>query len=420
MAESKMDLKCGLLGEKLGHSYSPRIHGLLADYTYSLYEKTPLQLESFLRDGDWDGLNVTIPYKRTVVPYCSELSDVAKAIGSVNTLVKRPDGTICGDNTDAYGFWFLLKQTAVNPAGKKVLILGSGGACASVRYVLEQLGAQTVVISRSGENHYGNLERHRDAALVINTTPVGMYPHNGASPVDLRLFPALEEVLDVIYNPARTALMLQAEEMGIRTVNGLSMLVAQAYKSSRAFLTGGISGVSEDADTSLIQRITQALSSEMQNIILIGMPGCGKSTIAQALGKMTGRKVTDLDELFTCTYAVSPEECIRSLGEAKFREMETEVIRSAGKGSGGILATGGGCVTCPENYPLLHQNGRIVWIRRDLSCLETAGRPLSQKTGAREMYQKRKPMYEAFADFIEENTDSPQDAASRILKTLEM
>ena len=234
-----MKLKCGLLGKTLKHSYSPQIHRELGDYEYLLYERSPDQLEEFLLHGDWDGLNVTIPYKKTVLPFLSDLSDVARAVGSVNTLVRRPDGTIFGDNTDVYGFWFLLKKNVIDPAGKKALVLGSGGACASVRYVLEQMGARTVVISRTGEDHYGNLDRHKDAFLIVNTTPVGMYPDNGHAPVDLRQFDRLEAVLDIIYNPARTALMLDAEQRHIRTDNGLSMLVAQACQSSLDFRQKG-------------------------------------------------------------------------------------------------------------------------------------------------------------------------------------
>jgi len=413
-----MDIRCGLLGEKLGHSYSPLIHSMLGDYEYVLYEKQEEELEAFLLRGDWTGLNVTIPYKKKVPAYCSELSEVARTIGSVNTLVRREDGSLFGDNTDAYGFWFLLKQNGVEVSGKKVLILGSGGACASVRYVLEKSGARTVVISRSGEDNYENLERHKDASVIVNTTPVGMYPRNGSSPVDLTAFSYLEAVLDVIYNPARTALMLQAEELGIRTDNGLLMLVAQAYKSSEAFLGHFGAGQTEEGDEAQqrILQIHRELSFRMQNLILIGMPGCGKTLVSRTLGEMTGREVVDLDDLFAGTCGMTAGAYILQHGEEAFRNRETEVIREACKGSGRILATGGGCVTRPENYPLMHQNGRIIWIQRDISRLATEGRPLSQRIPAEQMYQTRKPLYEAFADGIADNNGDVRETAERILE----
>ena len=410
------DLKCGLLGAKLGHSYSPRIHSLLADYEYRLYEKTPDELKEFLLNGDWDGLNVTIPYKKTVLPYCSELSDTALAVGSVNTLVRKKDGSLYGDNTDAYGFQSLLEHHRIDPAGKKALILGSGGACAAVRYVLEQKQANVVVISRTGKDHYQNLSLHRDAALVVNTTPVGMYPENGKSPVDLNDLPELEAVLDLIYNPARTGLILQAEERGLICDGGLRMLVCQAQKSSERFLEGrGLKTEGTQDREALIRHVIQKLSSEMQNLILIGMPGCGKSSAAEKIAQLTGRKRLDMDELFTEMYGLTPARCITEKGEAAFRKMETEVIRTYAKESGAVISTGGGCVTVPENYPLLHQNGRIIWIRRDLNLLPTEGRPLSDKEKLQEMYDRRCPMYERFADDTVFNGHSPEETAKEIL-----
>ncbi len=225
-------MRCGLLGRKLGHSYSPLIHGLLAEYAYDLYEKEPEELEAFLTEGSWDGLNVTIPYKKEAVKYCAALSPLAKALGSVNTLVKRPDGSIYGDNTDAWGFEAMAKRLGVDYAGKKALVLGSGGASVTVQAVLKGLGCQVVVISRSGKDSYDDLERHGDAGVLVNTTPVGMYPHNGQRPVDLSKLPNLEAVLDVVYNPARTQLILDAEARGIPCESGLYMLVGQAARAS--------------------------------------------------------------------------------------------------------------------------------------------------------------------------------------------
>jgi len=403
-------LHCGLLGRSLGHSYSPRIHSLLGTYEYRLFEKEPNELEAFLSGGDWKGLNVTIPYKKDVLTYCSRLSDAAKAIGSVNTLVRMADGTLSGDNTDAYGFACLLEHNGIRPAGKKALILGNGGACAAVLYVLKKMGSRAVVISRTGKDNYDNLDRHADAQLIVNTTPLGMYPNNGAQAVDLEMFPQAEAVLDLIYNPARTAIMLQAEHRNIRTDNGLYMLVAQAYASSIRFTEHD----GDVPDKAVIDSIYQTLSSEMQNIILVGMPGCGKSSVAQCLGRIMNREVLDLDESFRKTYSMTPEQCILDNGEDVFRRMESAVIAEAGKASGKIIATGGGCVTIPGNYPLMHQNGRIVWICRDLSLLPQEGRPLSVRNGVESLYQVRKPLYEAFADLIVSNDGTPEETAQEI------
>jgi len=228
-------LRCGLLGKKLGHSRSPEIHQLLGDYEYRLYEKPEEELRDFLLEGNWDGLNVTIPYKKTVLPFLSEISPTARKIGSVNTLVRRGDGTLYGDNTDVDGFAAMLRYSGFSLSGKKVLILGSGGASVSVREVLLRVGANPVVISRSGENNYENLYKHEDAAYLVNTTPVGMFPEMDASPVDLSRLPACRGVLDIIYNPPVTKLMRQAAERGIPAVNGLYMLVAQAKRSAELF-----------------------------------------------------------------------------------------------------------------------------------------------------------------------------------------
>ncbi len=405
-------LKCGLLGEKLGHSYSPQIHGMLAGYEYKLYEKSREELEAFLLQGDWDGLNVTIPYKKAVVPYCAALSPMAERLGSVNTLVRRADGSLFGDNTDAYGFELLVRRGGVSVAGKKALVLGSGGASVTVRAVLEKLGAAPVlVISRSGEDNYGNLDRHADARIIANTTPLGMFPNNGAAAVDLRLFPACEAVFDVVYNPARTALLLQAEELGIPHAGGLPMLVAQAKRSSELF-TGGSIGDGE------IDRIVKALRREEQNIILIGMPGSGKSTVARMLGEKLGRPVYEADAEVEKAQGRSIPAIFDAQGEAGFRTCETAVLRELGKLSGAVISTGGGCVTREENYPLLHQNGVLVWLRRELSVLPKEGRPLSLKNDLEEMYRQRKEQYARFADLTVDNDGSLEETVEQIVRAL--
>ena len=405
-------MKCGLLGRKLGHSYSPQIHGLLGDYSYDLFEKEPDELASFLKNGDFTGINVTIPYKKDVIPYLDALSPAAQKIGSVNTIVRRADGSLFGHNSDYFGFVSLVKHSGIAVEGKKVLVLGSGGTSNMVVTALRDLGAAPVVISRSGENNYGNLHLHADASVIVNATPVGMYPNTGVSPIDLRRFPALTGVLDVIYNPAKTQLLLDAEKLGIPHENGLWMLVAQAKEASEYF-TG------KKLPDSCIEKIHGILSRQMKNVVLIGMPGCGKSTIGNLLARKLGRKFVDADEEIIQLAGKSIPEIFARDGEEIFREWETMALEHLGKQSGLVIATGGGCVTRQRNYPALHQNGSIVWLERDLSLLPTDGRPLSQSNRLEEMYAVRKPLYEAFADVRVANTGSPENTVTEILSKLE-
>lgn len=407
-----MEGKYGLLGEKLGHSYSPAIHALLGDYDYRLYECPREELDSFLTRRDFTGLNVTIPYKKAVIPYCAALSPIAEKLGSVNVLLHRPDGTLYGDNTDAYGFAGMVAHSGISVAGKRVLVLGSGGASATVCAVLEQLGAGSVtVISRSGVDNYDNLDRHRDADVVVNTTPVGMYPNNGASPVDLRTFPQCSGVLDILYNPARTALLLQAEELGIPHEDGLYMLVAQAKRTAELFLNCSI----DDGET---LRIRNILRRGMQNIVLVGMPGCGKSTVAAALAQKLGRTAADSDAAVEAAAGKPIPQIFAQEGEAAFRTLETQALAHLGKGSAQVLATGGGCVTRQENYPLLHQNSVIFWLRRDVSALPKEGRPISQSRDLFQLEQEREPMYRAFADYTVDNNGPLEDTLNQILEVM--
>ena len=405
-------MKCGLLGAKLAHSYSQQIHGMLADYEYRNYEKSAEELDAFLRGGDWDGLNVTMPYKKAVIPYCTQLSERARRIGAVNTLVRLPDGGLYGENTDAYGFEKLIRRSGVEIAGRKCLVLGSGGASVMACAVLQDLGAGSVtVISRGGADNYGNLERHADAAVIVNTTPVGMYPHNGEAAVDLAAFPACQAVLDVVYNPARTALLLQAERRGIRCAGGLYMLVGQAKRSAELF-TG------RPIDDGEIDRIEAQLRREMLNVVLVGMPGCGKSTLAAALGETLGRPVVEADALIAEAAGCSIPEIFAREGEEGFRRRESEVLREQGKRSGIVLSTGGGCVTREENYEALHQNGTIVWLRRDLAALPKEGRPISLRSDLGELFEKRRACYERFADHTVENDGSVEQTLRAILEVL--
>ena len=405
-------MKCGLLGRKLGHSYSPQIHGLLGDYSYALFEKEPEQLGSFLKGGDFAGINVTIPYKKDVIPYLDELSPAAQKIGSVNTIVRRADGSLFGHNSDYFGFVSLVEHSGINVEGKKVLVLGSGGTSSMVVTALKDLGAVPIVISRSGENNYGNLHLHADASVIVNATPVGMYPNTGVSPIDLSRFPKLEGVLDVIYNPAKTKLLLDAEALGIPHENGLWMLVAQAKEASEYF-TG------KKLPDEIIGKIHHILSHQMKNIVLIGMPGCGKSTIGSLLAQKLERKFVDADEEIIHLAGKPIPDIFAQDGEEVFRQWETTALENLGRQSGLVIATGGGCVTRKRNYPALHQNGNIVWLERDLCLLPTDGRPLSQANRLEEMYTVRKPQYESFTDIRVENAGSPEQTVQDILSQLE-
>lgn len=404
-------MKCGLLGGKLGHSFSPQIHGALADYRYTLWEKSPEELDDFLKNGDFTGLNVTIPYKKDVMPYCAELSEQAKKVGAVNTIVRRRDGTLLGHNTDYFGFAYLLKQSGIAVAGKKCLVLGTGGASVTVQAVLREQGAKVVVLSRSGPENYDHLERHADAALIVNATPVGMYPNTGVSPIKLIFFPNLEGVLDLIYNPARTQFLLDAEKLGVPGWNGLSMLVAQAKESAEWFTEKTI-------PDERIEEIYTRLRRETENLVIIGMPGSGKTTVGRLLAQATGKIFVDVDEEIIRTAGMSISEIFAASGEAGFREIETSVLCKLGKGSGQVIATGGGCVTRPENYSLLHQNGRILRLRRDIGKLPKDGRPLSLTNDLSEMAAEREPLYAAFADLTFDNNDALEHTLETILEAI--
>lgn len=400
--------RCGLLGEHLGHSYSPFLHQQFGDYSYDLFEVKPEKLGDFLEAGDFHGLNVTIPYKTAVLPFCAALSDRARALGSVNTLLRRADGTLFGENTDVLGFEELLRQSRLALCGEKVLVLGSGGASRSVCHVLSEQGArEVVVISRHGEDHYGNLERHQDAGIIVNTTPVGMYPENGAAPLTLAQFPHGKGVLDLIYNPRRTALMREAEALGIPSFGGLSMLVYQARAAAELFSGHKIEDCAARAALS-------ALRARMENVILVGMPGCGKSTVGAALAEKLGRDFVDADRAIEQAADRTIPEIFAQEGESGFRARESAVLRALGACSGLVLATGGGCVTRAENYALLHQNGTIVHLERECAALEREGRPLSEGADLAALYAKRLPLYQRFADLSVQNDAQAEIVAGRI------
>lgn len=391
--------KAGLIGAKLGHSYSPRIHNMFGDYEYDLCEVKEEDLERLLKSGEYSGFNVTIPYKKTVMKYCDEISETAKKIGSVNTIICGEDGKIKGDNTDAYGFSYLLESTGIEVKNKKCLILGSGGASLTVQAVLKELGAsQIIVVSRNGENNYNNIDRHYDSDVIVNTTPVGMYPENGKTLLDLDDFTTCKGVLDLIYNPYRTQLILDALERNIPASGGMEMLVAQAKKASELFQNKQIP---EEQTNAVIKQITE----ESLNIVLIGMPGAGKTFLGNRIAEQTGKPFIDIDEKIVEQEKMSIPEIFEQRGEVYFRKVETEVLKKFCICSGKVIATGGGVVKCQRNHNIIRQNGNVIWVKRDLEKLATEGRPLSKNRNLLELYEERKDAYEKWSDAVYDNND---------------
>ena len=403
-------MRYGLIGNPLGHSWSPKIHALLGEYDYRLYPLKEEELEPFLRQKDLGGLNVTLPYKKAVLPYCAGLSEAAQKIGCVNVLRFTPEG-IFGDNTDCDGFLYMVRRSGIDFGGRKVLVLGSGGASLTARYCASLLGAgQILTISRKGPDDYAHLDRHRDAQIIVNATPLGMYPDNESQALSLSDFPKLEGVLDVVYNPLRTALVLQAQELGIPCSAGLPMLVAQAVAASERFTDSVI-------PDERIGEVFSVIRSQIENIVLIGMPGCGKTTIGRELAQMTGRTLVDIDEIIEEEQGITVPQIITGKGEEFFRETETEQVCKCAKKSGLIIACGGGTPLRERNRRLLRQNGMLFWLQRDLSLLPTIGRPLS--VDLEKLEQVRRPVYEAAADVQIDNNGSIRETAEAILEAFE-
>ncbi len=403
-----MEKRYGLIGRTLGHSYSVPIHHALGCQAYTLYPMEPDQLEGFLNDPLLGGVNVTIPYKIAAMELCDVLSPTAKAIGSVNTIVRRTDGSLYGENTDAVGFRAMAASAGISIRGKKLLVLGSGGASLMVQAVAAEEGASSVVvISRSGSETYETLHRHTDAELIVNATPVGMYPSCDQSPVDLSRFPHCCGVLDLVYNPLRTRLLQQAEQLNIPHAGGLLMLVAQAVAAEEIFFDRAF-----PADT--VEKVFRVLRSETENIVLIGMPGCGKTTVGEALSRLSGRKAIDLDAELEARMGMTIPMMFQQQGESAFRAQELKLAGELGKEHGLILMTGGGIVTQEQAYAPLHQNGRLYELYRDLELLPTEGRPISQTHSLKELAQQRAPLYAKFRDVRIENLAAPEDAAEQI------
>lgn len=401
-------MKYGLIGYPLEHSISPMIHSLLGDYPYELHPLPEEEFDAFMKARDFAAVNVTIPYKQRVISYCDLLTDKAKAAGSVNLLYKMTDGALLGDNTDYDGLMALLSDPELEIKGNDVVILGSGGTSHTAQAVAKALGAADVaVVSRSGALNYENFpEEYGDREFfLINTTPVGMYPHGEDQPVDLYDYPDCLGAADVIYNPLKSKLCDTADQLGLPWAGGLRMLVVQAAAAASYF-------GARERDEDEIDEIYETALHRMQNIVLVGMPGCGKSTVGALLAKKTGRDFYDSDELFREESGTTPAECIRRFGENGFRRKEHEILLSLAQKTGCIIATGGGAVLDPDNMDALRQNGVIFWLRREVSQLDPADRPLSADLPA--LYEQREPFYEMESDFSVENNRTPEAAADAL------
>ena len=410
MKSGYSDMRCGLIGEKLGHSFSKIIHERLADYSYELTELEKENVGEFVKSGHFDAFNVTIPYKKTVMPYLDIISPEARAIGAVNTIVKK-DGQLFGYNTDYFGFSYMLEKSGIDVKGKKALVLGNGGAAATVKSVLSDMEVRELAVLSSKENTPKNLSIHKDAQIIVNATPVGMYPNNGKTPVDLSLFPECIGVLDLIYNPALTRLLLDAKQRNIPCIGGLSMLVAQAVRAFELF-------TADAAEEGICERIIKDIENQTKNIILIGMPGCGKTTVGRLIAKKLDRPFFDADGVFTKTYEKTPRDVICEDGEDAFREMEHKIAAELGKASGAVISCGGGVVTRDYNYDVLHQNGTLVFLERALDKLSTKGRPISSANGVEALYNSRIGSYRRFADVRVSSTEIPEKTAELIIEKL--
>ena len=407
-------MKFGLLGRTLGHSFSPRIHSALGNTNYELFEREPSQLQEFFADPELQGINITIPYKVNALEACDVVDPRAERIGCVNTMVRK-DGKWHGYNTDYDGFVFTLQHAGIDVAGKECIILGDGASSATVHVALEDLGAKNIVhLSRKTAPFYGDAPNYYETAqIIINCTPIGMYPHNPANLIDITQFSKLEGVVDLIYNPRRTILLLQAEMMEIPHCDGLPFLVAQGVEAANHFQ-------GEHFGTKEIEQILRDMRREKENIILIGMPGVGKTTVGKALGEEMGRTCVDVDhELEKEIGDISTY--ITEQGEPAFREKEAEMIAKFGTQTGLIISTGGGCVTVPKNFAHLRQNGRIYQLTQPVENLSTSGRVLSSGgiERLRELEATRTPMYESFAQCIVEHNRNAPETVAAILKDFE-
>ena len=398
----------GVLGRVLGHSYTPAIYKELAGMDYRRFEREPEELEAFINGDEWEGVNVTIPYKRAVMEYLDELSPIAKRLGNVNTIVRLADGRLRGDNTDYYGFKCLVESLGIDVAGMRAVVFGgTGGAGATVLTVLADMGVEAISVSRSGDVTYGDLGSLENIEIAVNCTPVGMFPNCPDTPCALDALPDLKAVLDIVYNPARTGLILEAERRGIPCASGLLMLVGQAAAAVERY-TG------ETISLERTIEVTDRLSASVQNIAIIGMPGCGKTRGGQALAAQLNRPHVDTDRELETRLGCSCSEYIKTNGEAAFRAEETACLADVAARSGQVISCGGGIVMRPENYDLLHQNSRIALINRPLQDLAKGGRPITARDGVEKLAEIRMPLYRDWADIQVDSQKTPQETARAI------
>lgn len=414
-------MKYGLIGEHLGHSFSKQIQTRIAeienvkDYDYQLVELDKEEFKEFMEKKDFKGINVTIPYKKDVIPYLDEMDESAKAIGAVNTII-NVDGKLKGYNTDFGGFLYMVKAHNVHMEGKKVLIIGNGGACAAVKAVCKHENAKDIVIvSRSanrGAISYNEMyTSHLDADIVVNTSPVGMFPNIVNAPIDVSWFHKLECVLDVVYNPILTRLCFEAQEADIKRVIGLEMLIAQAKYAFEIFENMSF-------DDSIIDEIKKEMLKDRCNIVLIGMPSAGKTTIGKILEEKLGKEFFDLDDMIIAKAGKSIPEIFQESGEAGFRAIETEVAIEASKMNNKIIATGGGVVKHKVNMDFLRLNGITIFIDRDIDKLISSdpNRPLSSsKQALQQMYKERYPLYQKYAAYIAVNNANIDETVDDIV-----
>ena len=408
-------MKYGVIGEKLGHSFSREIHARLADYEYEICELARDELEGFFKAREFSAINVTIPYKKEVIPHLDVLSDVARRLDSVNTIVKR-DGVLYGYNTDYYGLKLLILRQGVDLRGKKALVLGTGGTARTARLVCEDLGAREILLvsrsRRDGAIDYREAQDlHSNADVIINATPCGMYPNNYLSPISLDRFPNVSAVVDAIFNPLSSELVLDARERGIACEGGLFMLVAQAVYAVEFFLD-------EKIPKEKIDEVFSEIYRSKENVVLIGMPCSGKSTVGRKLADMLGRPFVDSDEEIEKRIGMKISDYFAQNGESAFRELESEVIRELSKATGTVIATGGGAVLKHQNLRALRSNGKIYFLDRPLELLfPTDDRPLARsRADVEALFEKRYSIYLSSADRRISAEGSPDRVAELIRK----
>ncbi len=406
-------MEYGCIGEHLGHSFSKEIHNALADYQYTLEELSPKQLKEFMINKDFKAINVTIPYKKDVIPYLDFISDEAKAIDAVNTIVNK-DGKLYGYNTDFYGLKSLIERHNVSLSGKKVAVLGSGGTSNTAFAVSNSMGATEVIrVSRTSKEGYVSYDElysnHKDVQIIINTTPCGMFPNTGSIAIDVYKFPLVEAVFDAVYNPLCSKLVVEARQKGIKAVGGLYMLVSQAAYAVEKF-TG------ESVDLQKIEDVFKNLYKNKMNIVLVGMPGCGKSSVGRCLAEKLSKDFEDTDELIVETAGEVIPVIFESKGESVFRKIESEVIYESSKNNNKIIATGGGAVLNEENIKNLKGNGRVYFINRPIDLLAmTSDRPLSSnRQDLEKRYNERYSLYMESADVVIDGNGSIEEVAKRI------